>query len=273
MIAKTFCISHKPIYFDVGANTQIIWLGSHDNHQPDHDQQLHVSDISMELDAWHNFLSGCAGTFAIRNFIDQNPMEFAGKSISIIQYRKFIAKQALGEFAANYHGMVLIPKDEANLMDIDAIQADIQTPFLVSQPAGLGNLYMHYAKGHHIQDLLRYIAIAIDLEVITPEESNYILQSDWIFPGGIEFGIFETAFFVETIKKLESVSFRFLEMHRPTSMDPYQRRALAFCNERLGSYFLRKHITPSFLTDPLFPTEYLGFMHTVSETINYSSEN
>ncbi|MEN9843792.1 MAG: hypothetical protein RLZZ612_1621 [Pseudomonadota bacterium] len=264
MIAQTFCIAHKPIKIDLGEKSQVIWLGDAEiDRSKYYCKQVHVAELALHLDARHTFLSGSAGTFAIRYLIENNMDFYTGKSISIIQYRKIISKNPLGPFAKNYHGMVLIPSAEAILMDIDLIQSEINTPFLISQPGGLGNLYVHYANGHKIQDLLRYIAIAIDLEVITPEESAEIFESTWLFPGGIEFGVFPADFYINTIKKLEDICLEFLKHHTPASFDPYQRRALAFCNERLGSFLLKKHLSLGLSEGDSFPPEYFGYMHTI----------
>ena len=67
--------------------------------------------------------------------------------------------------------------------------------------------------------------------------------------------------FLAVTEQIEAVCLHFLERHRPVKLDAYHRRALAFCNGRLGSYLLQKVLHEIF--DNTIPDNITGYMHTV----------
>ena len=103
--------------------------------------------------------------------------------------------------------------------------------------------------------------MAVELEVISGKECLGLINHATIIPGGIEVGTFPINIFLAITEQLEAVCLRFLEHHRPVKLDAYHRRALAFCNERLGSYLLQKVLHEIF--DNTIPEDVIGYMHTV----------
>ncbi len=181
-------------------------------------------------------------------------------------HRKFIAPQAFGNPAPNYPGMFVLDAAAAAQIDFTALAANVQTPYLLAQPFRVGNLYRQFASAHKISDLLRYVAIAVELGVLTPEESSLFFEDDTLIPCGVECGIFPTEVFLTIIEKLERVCITFLRSHMPSSFDPYNRRSLDFCNERLGSFLLKRVLFSSLQE---IPAQYFGYMHTVGDTQKY----
>ena len=151
-------------------------------------------------------------------------------------------------------------------IDYTALMANIQTPYLLAQPFRVGNLYQQFASAHKIPDLLRYVAIAVELGVMTAEESSIFFADDILIPCGVECGIFPTDVFLTIIEKLERVCLTFLRSHMPSSFDSYYRRALDFCNERLGSFLLKKVL---FSSMQKVPAQYFGYMHTIGDPQKY----
>lgn len=228
----------------------------------------HISEIAPDLDYLHCMLAGSSGTFAIARILRGAHDEWSeATSVSISQYRKFMAKDVLGTPSINYPGMVMVPIDEAINIDVVEIQSNLKTPFLLPSPIIVENTYNQYCTAHRGQDFLKYIAIAIDLGIIEDKQAIQIFNSDVMIPGGVEFGIYPVAIFLDIVEKLEKICLEFGEKNLPSSLDRYQRRALAFCNERMGSYLLLLALNQ--ICGPQIPSEWFGYMHTVSDNLTY----
>lgn len=267
-----YCISHKPLLFKSNANLNHVLLGdellnNRESFQPSH-SVIHISNIGHDLDFLHPMLGGSAGTFAIARMLRSSHDQWdETTSVAINQYRKFMAADVLGTPSKNYPGMVMIPLNTAISLDITEIQILSTAPFLLPKPIVIGNTYTQYCTSHHGQDLLRFIATAIDLKIINHKQAIDILNSEIMIPGGSEFGIYPVAIFLDIVEKLEAICLEFTKTNRPSSLDRYQRRALAFCNERFGSYLLLLALNE--ICGPHIPPEWFGYMHTISDDLMY----
>lgn len=268
---NTFCIAHKKIVIPLTDEIKIIWLCEkfyEENYNVNTSTKniYFISDISDDFDSWHNFLGGSSGAFAAEKIINESINLDKGwhytDKISIIQYRKFISPVPMGAPSNVYPGMYIIHPDKINNINICNLQREVKNDFLLSQPVNIGGTYANYSACHYPSDLLRYLAIAIELNIISKQDSIEFITFPILIPGGIEFGIYPIPVFIEVIGKLRLVCMEFLKNHRPVSMKPEQRRALAFCNERLGSYLLFKHLQEKYLG--VLPADIFGYMHTVS---------
>ena len=228
----------------------------------------HIYELSTDLDFWHNSLGGSSGTFAIATLLLKNENDWSeADSICINQYRKFISNMPLGAPSDNYPGMYMLPEATARDIDVYDLQQGISTPFLIANPINVGNTYLQYCESHQGQDLLRYIAIAIDRGHIDKTEASAFMNSSLLIPGGIEFGLYPIAVFLDIATKLQGICLEFLKASIPTNRNRYQRRALSFCNERLGSYLLMKVFSQ--LGADNIPKEWFGHIETVSNETRY----
>ena len=265
---KTFCVAHKALEFDLPEDATVIWLGNDTPATRNCDNILVASEYAPDIHIKHEYLGGAAGSFIAEKFLIENPTTWKQTDlVSIIQYRKFISPIPVGRPARNYHGMYLFNEVEANIIDIDAMQYQMEGDFLISTPAGVGGVLAQYSQWHSGPDLLRYIAFALEFEIINRDDLLDFFSGAFIIPGGIEFGIFPIPIYLDVIAKLRRICFEFLKIHKPASNDPYQQRALAFCNERLGGYLLIKQlksIYPGEIFDRFF-----GYMHCLSDNDIY----
>ena len=269
---KTFCIAHKSLEFPLPEDAPIVWLGAAATPLNSPQKIYRAAEISDEFDAWHNFLGGSSGSFLIEKMLCDHSIEWtANDRINIVQYRKFIAKKPMGILSKNYPGMYLIEPNNTKDINIKKINKDILTKYLIPQIINVENIYIQYSASHKISDLLRYTALAIDLKIITSSESFEFLNSSYLIPGGIEFGVYPIPVFMRLIKDIRILSMTFLESNNPSSKSSFQRRALSFCNERLGSYLLLKELKKEYTN---IPNEIFGYIHTVTEGgIYYSGAN
>lgn len=238
-----FCIAHKEITYKLPEDTTIIWTG---NSPVQCDQQLksyRLIDISYELEFYYPYLSGSVGSFAILELFLNKKLNISidDDCITVMQYRKFLHPQALGEPSSTYTGMRIIRN--TNGVKPDPFK-DLEFPgLLISRPKPIGNIYRQYYHSHKAPDILKYTAAAIDLGVLTPEDSFNFLNFDIIIPGGAEFGTYPAYLFLKIMSKLEDICIHFIKHYQLTDLSPYHRRALAFCNERMGSYLLMKYLS------------------------------
>lgn len=238
-----FCIAHKEIEYKLPENTTIIWTGSS---KVQHEQPLtsyRLIDISEELDFYYPYLSGSAGTFAILELFLNKKINISLENdlITVMQYRKFLHPDCLGYPSLSYPGMRIINNTE--ISKPTPFQNINLSGLLICRPKAIGNIYHQYCQAHRAPDILRYTAVAIDLGVLTPNESISFLNSDIIIPGGSEFGTFPAHIFLKIISKIEDICINFIKNHQVSDFNPYQRRALAFCNERMSGYLLMKYLS------------------------------
>lgn len=163
--------------------------------------------------------------------------------------------------------MIMVPISDSKALDVSEIQGNISTPFLMPMPIVVGSIYKQYCASHRGADLLRYSALAVELDIIKQSEVLDFFNSDLMIPGGVEFGIYPVAIFVNIVSKLEEICLQFSRGNQPAALDRYQRRALAFCNERMGSYLLLKSLEQ--ICGANIPKEWFGHMHTISDNLTY----
>lgn len=258
---SVFCITHQPnITIDLAPSTTLVWLGAAGQAPQTGQPVLDVHQASADLMAWHPFLTGAAGTFAIRRFLCQQQEYADFDLITLTQYRKFISQQAFGRTTDSFPTMRFINQIDQVPRYSDWFTEPAQY-FCIANPRNIGNTFQQYAHVHQAPDFLRYLATAVELEVITGQECLELINHPTIIPGGIEVGTFPINIFLAITEQLEAVCLHFLEHHRPVKLDSYHRRALAFCTERLGSYLLQKVLYDIF--DKTIPPEIIGYMHTV----------
>ena len=257
-----FCITHQPqIAIDLDSSATIVWLGAAGQAPQTGHQVLDVHQAYPDLMAWHPFLTGAAGTFAIRRFLSAQAQAFSDFDLmTLTQYRKFISLKAFGRTTNSFPTMRFI-NQAAQVPSYSAWFSEPAQYFCIASPRNIGNTFQQYIHVHQAPDFLRYLATAVELEVISGQECFELINHATIIPGGIEVGTFPINIFLAITEQLEAVCLHFLEHHRPVKLDAYHRRALAFCNERLGSYLLQKVLHEIF--DNTIPDNIVGYMHTV----------
>ncbi len=90
-----------------------------------------------------------------------------------------------------------------------------------------------YGLAHPVEDLLRFMAIAIDLGVVDDETVWRFLGGDTMLVAP-SVGVYPAEWLVTVLELMEAVVDEF-EARFPTSREGYQSRAVGFCLERLHS--------------------------------------
>jgi hypothetical protein len=207
--------------------------------------RLNLKDLASRWDRYHALVGGCAGTFALRNYLLSQAAE--PLQIGLCQYRKFMTRYRIGKPATNYQVMDVISREAIE----DDTLADAMLPqgrdYLIVRPGvfelnGTHHGYLYqYKDTHYVQDLLRFTAMATELGVLDKQEVIPFLDEKIFLAGGLELGVFPAAFWLATVGAIEAVAWACVQ-HYDTRRDGAQARLWAYCVERLGSYLLLRQL-------------------------------
>ncbi|WP_315710385.1 hypothetical protein [Brenneria uluponensis] len=241
-------------------DSKIIWLNTLSPSNPQGLDVIHGYDFFENAQALHEKLSGAFGSMVILKLLESGDIKT--DSITIWQYRKFVIFTKHGISSPNYPSMYVIQAKAANNIKFTT-ELSSAKKFILPQLVTINNLYAQYLAVHNIIDLLRYTTIAVESDVLSSQDSFHFFNSKYLVPGGVELGTYPANWWVKNFKNVASVALNFVENFEPYQKDnPYQKRAIAFCQERLGSYLLLKHITEIYGT--ALPSSLFGTMHSVT---------
>ena len=262
---KIFIVSHGPTpRYRVVGDASLIWLSSEPAPQNTGLKIIDGYSFFTAPEQLHDYLSGSLGTLAIKNWMNANGTGYS--NITVWQYRKFVSlDKKMGSRAPNYRGMRIIrPQTCPDLID-PLLKSEIK--FILSGKLKFKSVLQQYFKRHNLDDLLLFSAAAIRSGAMKRQDVLEILNQRIFIPGGIELGTYPIRFWMETVQKLEAIVYFFIEHFELTdSIDPVQRRALSFCMERFGSYFILKSGFQNTIFDK---TMMFGSMYLVDEATKY----
>jgi hypothetical protein len=238
------CMTHVPMWVEFPPFVSTIHLG-----RAQGDGALNLRDLAPEWEPHHPVLGGTAGSFALKNHLLKHRPD--ATRVGLCQYRKFVSRERITALPdEHYRSMDLVPKVLLTAGRFDAWLHPGARQFLVGAPTSWGqhwkrsrrlNYLAQYASAHHVEDLLRFAAIAVELKVLDKDEVRAFFDEDTFVPGGIELGVFPVSFWLPAMAALESVVRECVHRY-PAVRDGYQTRSWAFCCERLGSYLLLRHL-------------------------------
>ena len=236
------CITHVPLWLEPPPWVTPIYLGDAQG-----EGRLNLRDLAPDWNPHHPILGGTAGSFALRRYILERRPD--ATRVGICQYRKFVSRDRIsGVRDAKYKSMDVVP--------LPTLQGDAYARhldpgahgFLLSAPNRFTRLPWYrrgylkeYARDHHVEDLLRFAAEAVEQGVLGNREVEAFLAEDVIVPGGVELGVYPADFWLAGIEQIEHVV-RGCVARYPAARTGYQTRAWSFCAERLGSWLLLRHL-------------------------------
>ena len=236
------CLTHVPLGLEFPPFVTPFYLGDAQGLG-----RLNLRDLAPEWVPHHPVLGGTAGAFALKNYLLQH--QPAATRVGICQYRKFVSRKRITRVSApKYPSMDLVSKEALGPTAFAAALDPGEQEFLVSGPFSFGqhwkrrrreNYLEQYVKFHHIDDLLRFTAVAVELGALDKTEVAPFFDEHCFIPGGIELGVFPAPFWIEGITALENIVRECVRTH-PKARAGYQARSWAFCTERLGSYLVMK---------------------------------
>lgn len=236
------CITHVPLWLEPPPWVVTIRLG-----EAQRDGGLNLRDLAPEWLPHHPVLGGTAGSFALRRYVLERRPD--ATRVGLCQYRKFVSRASIsGVRDPKYRSMEVVP--------LESLQGDAYArhldpgaqPFLLSAPNRFTRLPWYrrgylkeYARDHHVEDLLRFAAEAVEQGVLGAREVEAFFAEDVIVPGGLELGVYPAGFWLDAIGAVERVV-RGCVQRYPAARTGYQTRAWSFCAERLGSWLLLERL-------------------------------
>jgi len=257
MSVYVICNSEMPLY-RLPEGAKVIWLNSEKAPKSDEFEIIHGYDFCDNPEHVHNYLAGSLGAYVILQLLLEEG-EKAPEKTTIWQYRKFVSQTKFGEPTKNYPGMYSVNKGE-EVAPVVSDASDFFFPSLLN----LGSIINHYASVHHLEDFYKYLICTLETGVLNPKETLQFSNFKFLIPGGIELGTFKTDWWKVAAEKVFRCNLAFVDQFKVKAPDnPVQKRAVAFCSERLGSYFLLMHLSNT--NKGNIPMSFMGTMHTVSE--------
>lgn len=231
------CITHVPLWIDFPSYVTPIYLG-----QAQGECRLNLRDLAPEWEPYHPILGGTVGSFALKNLVLRDHSD--ALRVGVCQYRKFVSRGRISAMPEpTYPVMDRVLKGHLGPERVAAAMDPGTQPFLVSRPFPHPDdidVLTQYGRAHHLEDLLRFTAEAVELCVLDKDEVADFFHQTVFFPGGVELGVYPADFWIRSITAIEDVV-RACVTAYPARRTDYQTRAWAFCAERLGSYLLLKY--------------------------------
>ncbi|HJV61640.1 MAG TPA: hypothetical protein VJ743_11885 [Albitalea sp.] len=236
------CVTHVQPWLAFPDFVTTIHLG-----QAQGEGRLNLRELAPEWEPHHPVLGGTAGSFALKNYLRRHRPD--ATRVGICQYRKFVSRQRVsGVRDPKYRVMDVVPKTALEGARFAQVLWPGEAPFVLSAPLRFTRLPWYrrgylkeYTRDHHVEDLLRFTAEAVDQGVLAPREVQAFFREDVIVPGGVELGVFPADFWLESIEGIERVVRACVTKH-PLVRENYQARAWSFCAERLGSWLLLRRL-------------------------------
>jgi len=153
--------------------------------------------------------------------------------VGISHYRRFTVTRPTGAPSFVYR---VVKPHEFTKLSRDRFIPRNGTLMFPSPMQVAPSLLQHYAHYHVARDLLLFMALAIDLGLVTGEQVASWLDGKVMVPAPA-IGIYPESWFIETQVALESVVEAF-ESTVAVEREGYQRRSIAFLLERLHGLLL-----------------------------------
>lgn len=230
------CYTHVDLPFEYPSFVTPIYLG-----QSQAPGRTNLRDLAPGWEPYHPQLGSLAGCFALKNYLIHSGQQF--RRVGMCQYRKFVSTSKIGGAPApNYPVMDVIGNSILASVDLATAMLPANDDLLIGKLLTLPDGYLNqYSTAHHVEDMLRFVSEAVELGVLGPQEVAPFFNATVFIPGGIEMGVFPTAFWLAAMDAIERVVLACVKRY-PTPREGYQTRQWAFCVERLGSYLLLKYI-------------------------------
>ena len=157
--------------------------------------------------------------------------------IGLCNRRKFILRGGTGNDR-------ITPEEAQKLTRADTAPAP-DFDFLVSAyPLNGKTIHSQYLSCHPAVEWEDFMALAIEMGVISEGQRTEVEESTVLFGGGPPLGVFPSPFIQGLASRTWPLYAEFARRYsaRITTYDPLQRRVVAFLAERFESYFIRKEL-------------------------------
>lgn len=237
-------IGHKPPVYDVPLDWHIVTT------DPNNKKDFFVEDNSIwTKNGDEDCLSEYSYLIPLAKKLKSMPEI---KTIRLAQYRKILCNSKLLSYNYNQpHNFYCVDQKELRIHSINKITKSIQNEFLISgfyyiNAQGIEDrnktILYHYARAHHIEDLLKFLSDAVMCKVISGIDVIKILTSNVLLMAGIGIGVFPKDVFIKILEQAEKAAVYYYNNSWIKRTDNYQYRNLGFLLEILTGYLLIKEL-------------------------------
>lgn len=175
-----------------------------------------------------------ATLFAVRRVLEEEGGDgHDGEMVGLSHYRRFAVTSPIR--SSSQHGMALRPAQFAKISR-DRLLPPPGTLLLPAPIAVDPSLLGQYSHHHEVRDLLFFSALAVDAGLVPDDVMSGYLTGQ-VLVAAPTVGIFPRAWLIDVLTQLELVADAFAAT-RQVPREGYQRRAPAFCLERVHSLLL-----------------------------------
>jgi hypothetical protein len=227
---RYFSVAYRPLEWPMPDFMEVV------STSPAGDGVADLSTTYPELAGRDAVLGEYATLFALRRLLEEERARgrSAGSGmVGVSHYRRFAVTRATG--ARSFVYGVVRPGEFIRLPQ----DLFVPAPGTILFPSPIRvnpTLIAQYGAYHPTRDLLFFMALAVDLGVVTNEQVTNWLSGEVMVPAPA-IGVYPEDWFVETQTALETVVDAF-ESTVAVPREGYQRRAVAFCLERLHGLLL-----------------------------------
>lgn len=257
-----FCISHQKPLLPENWYDDCVSLGDFES-----DSVFHIGQLDRFWHAARPLVYGAEGTYVLPIAIERSPS--GAELIEISSYRKRILPSPAGTESKSHGNPTMRELSVDNLerkTELSVIAPRRGLEFLVAQPLYFESSIMgQYAAAHYRRDIIDYTSLAIELGVMDSDSASSFLAAKHLIPGGVQLGIYPKSWLIDTLSSIELVSRNFVRRNanRLKHYDTYQVRAVGFLSERLGSFFLIRHLMERYSNN--IPADIFGYMTVIVE--------
>lgn len=207
------------------------------------------------------FFNEYSSLFYLKNLLSILKLE-PDSITTIAQHRRFVLNKSIGVKSTNQPWANVVSKKEIKNLEItDSFIPLLNNNYLIGSIVEFDSILSNYSRHHYVRDLLRFVSVLVDDEILTNNEAEEFLKQKVLIPAP-SCGTFPTRDLLEIIEKVELAAFSFWKNGFKIYNDSYQCRTLGFLLERLNSYFLINKI----LTKGLDINKILGHTTIISES-------
>ena len=199
------------------------------------DEPTHVAHLAPGWDRLTDVAYGMAGTYAVPQLL-----LLAGLTprwISLQNHRKAVVGNDIGTPSPTQPQYHEVDPDLAARL-VPELRPRHGFDFLLPPVIRFQiSVAEHYAAVHIGADLLEYLELGLELDVLTEEQASWLWNTNLLCVGGGELGTYPTEWIVPTLRRLSKLGRAFLAVNaeRVRGYDPHQARCIAFLSERMGS--------------------------------------
>jgi hypothetical protein len=257
------CLADAPMWTGYPAHVQPLYFGAM---QQEAGSAMTLRDLAPQWEPYQDVVGSLVACFALKNALRRLPAPV--QRVGLCHPRKFVSRGGLEGVAGASPLVQVVPAQSIPQQRLAELMLPVGGEFLLGSPGqfalnGVGYDYLYqYKDVAFVEDLLRYVAEAVELGVLGKEDVYPLLHEKIFFTEGLRLGVFPTEFWIQAVTALETVTWSCVQRYE-TRRDGGQTSLWGHCGQRLGSYLLLKQLRSHYGNDNW--TRFFGCIHSIDD--------